>query len=180
MSNKQKLLKVGWVKDAHGLRGEVYIQLEAKSADWLDSAGELFLQKADGEALDRMVIERAKPFKEGLIVKFEGVVDRNASELLRKARVFLDEDLLVAEPGDRVFLNQLLDFELFDRTESVGRVVGFMTNGAQDLLRIERPGRKEALIPLVDAYILSIDFDKQTLAMDLPPGLLSVDSPEEE
>lgn len=168
------------MKDAHSLKGEVYIQLLARAADWLDSAHELHLQLNDGEALKAYAIERAKPFKDGLIVKFEGVADRTAAEGLRKAKVFLDEALLVAPPGETVFLNQLLDFAVDDKGEAVGRIVGFMSNGPQDLLRIERPGATEALVPLVDAYILSIDFDKKRISMDLPPGLLDVDSRSEE
>ncbi len=180
LSSKQKLLKVGWVKDAHSLRGEVYVQLTAKTADWLDSAAELFLQAKPDEAHLPMKIERAKPFKDGLLVKFEGVNDRNASEALRKHLVFIDEELLVAGEGDPVFLNQLLDFVVFDKDFKVGTVVGFATNGAQDLLRVQLDKGGEALVPLVDAYILSIDFDKLHLSMDLPPGLLTVDTDREE
>ncbi len=179
-SNNQKLLKVGWVKDAHSLKGEVYVQLHARTADWLDSTNELHLQLNEGDAIQAYVIERAKPFKEGLIVKFEGVTDRTAAEGLRKAKVFVDEELLVAAPGDAVYLNQLLDFSVDDKGHAVGQIVGFMSNGPQDLLRIARPGASEALVPLVDAYILSIDFDKKQISMDLPPGLLNIDGPEEE
>lgn len=167
------------MKDAHSLKGEVYIQLLAKTADWLDSVGKLHLQFNEGEATIAYAIERAKPFKEGLIVKFEGVPDRTAAEGLRKAQVLLEESLLVAEPGEPVFLNQLLDFTVSDQSKVVGVVVGFSSNGPQDLLRVQQPDGREALVPLVDAYILSIDFDKRQIAMDLPPGLLDIDRPEE-
>lgn len=162
------------------MKGEVYIQLEAKAADWLDLASELFLQATQGDSIKPFKIERAKPFKDGLLVKFEGVNDRNASEALRKHSVFLDEDLLVAEEGDPIFLNQLLDFVVFDKDARIGAITGFGTNGVQDLLKVELDQGGEALIPLVDAYILSIDFDKLQLKMDLPPGLLTIDSRSED
>ncbi len=165
---------MGWVKDAHGLKGELYIQLYAKTADWLKSAKTLFLEDEEGQFRD-WKLERAKPFKDGLIVKFEGLTDRTPAEKLRKFKVFIDESLLESEPGETVYLNQLKGFLVIDKGQEVGRVTGFASNGPQDLLCVERPGRTEVLIPLVDAYILSIDFDNDRLEMDLPPGLLDVE-----
>lgn len=165
---------VGWVKDAHGLKGELYIQLYANTADWLESAESLYLENEEGE-FSEWKLEKAKPFKDGLIVKFEGLSDRTPAEKLRKFKVFIDESLLVSEPGEAVYLKQLKGFMVVDKGQEIGRVTGFASNGPQDLLCVERSGRAEALIPLVDAYILSIDFDNDRLEMDLPPGLLDVE-----
>ncbi len=84
------------------MKGEVYIQLLARKADWLNSAQELYLQMEEDRSPSAYIIERAKPFKEGLIVKFEGIPDRTAAEKLRKAQVLLDESLLVAPAGETV------------------------------------------------------------------------------
>jgi len=163
------------VKDAHGLRGELYVQLHAKSADWLSGEKlKIHLQKLDGTALE-FEVERAKPFKAGLIVKLAGMNDRTAAEGWRKAQVYVSKDLLVSEPGERLFLDQLLDFVVLDNGVEVGRVAGFSTNGAQDLLRVERPGG-EVLVPLVDAFILRIEFEQKRLLMSLPEGLLDVEA----
>ena len=168
---------MGWVKDAHGLRGDLYVQLFAKSADWLESADHLHLEKVAPAALESVAfaIEKAKPFKDGLIVKLESFVDRTFAEGWRKAKVYILAELLVSEPGQQVFLDQLLDFSVWDKGLAVGVVRGFGTNGPQDLLRVERVSGGEALVPLVEAYILSIDFEGRKILMDLPPGLLSVE-----
>jgi 16S rRNA processing protein RimM len=168
---------VGWVKSAHGLRGEIYIQLFSKTADWQDQAEQLWLLKADESEPQAYEIDRLSPHKEGLIVKLKGFSDRNQSEAVQKAVVYIDADLLVAEPGEAIFLNEILSFEVFDKNENrIGQVVGFGTNGAQDLLRIAREGEKEALVPLIDAFLVRIDFEKHKIFMDLPPGLLDVET----
>lgn len=166
---------MGWVKSAHGLKGELYLQLYAKTADWLESAECLYLQKEEDGSLTEFEIARAKPHIDGLIVKLKGLDDRTPAEALRKAKVFIDESLLVSEPGETVFLNQLKGFTVLDKGQVIGEVRDFASNGPQDLLIVERSGGGEALIPLVDAYILSIDFDNDRLEMDLPPGLLDVE-----
>ncbi len=178
-NNNSQLHCVGWVKDAHGLRGDLYVQLFAKSADWLSEATQLYLEKVGSVtgavAPTAFDIEKATPFKDGLKVKLASFVDRTFAEGWRKAKVYILSELLVAHPGDRVFLDQLQDFTVWDNGVAVGVVRGFGTNGAQDLLRVERVGGGEALVPLVDAYIVRIDFDNLKIMMDLPPGLLTVE-----
>ncbi len=178
-NNNSQLHCVGWVKDAHGLRGDLYIQLFAKSADWLEDAEQLYLEKVGSvvgsSAAVAFDIDAASPFKDGLKVKLSSFVDRTFAEGWRKAKVYILSELLVSEPGDRVFLDQLKDFTVWDKGVAVGVVRGFGTNGVQDLLRVERVAGGEALIPLVDAFIIRIDFDGARILMELPPGLLTVE-----
>lgn len=117
-----------------------------------------------------------KPHKDGMIVTLEGVKDRNRAEELAKSSVYIDRELLQAEEGDRVFLDQLLGFKVMLKDgPEVGVIQGFATNGPQDLLRVVNAGGAEALIPLVDAFLVDIDFDKQQVTMDLPPGLVDLE-----
>ncbi len=164
---------VGWVKSAHGIRGEIYIQLYAKKADWLKSLETVFLLAPRAAALVEWPIEFKRPHKEGLILKLKGVVDRNHSETIAKSGAYIPENLLKSEAGDAIYLKQVLGFTLLDAQGTrIGKIVGFKSNAAQDLLQIERENAPEALVPFVDAFLVNIDFDKLTVKMDLPEGLL--------
>jgi 16S rRNA processing protein RimM len=166
--------RVGWIKSAHGIRGELYIQLYAGQADWLDGLESIFFLN---DELKEWRVLAAKPHKEGLILSVEGCADRNMAESLRGRAVYILEDLLVAEDGEEIFLHQILDFTVCDADgRRIGVIRGFATNGAQDLLRVEREGGAgEALIPFVDDFIVRLDFDKRELLMELPDGLLDVE-----
>lgn len=167
---------VGWVKSAHGIRGEIFIQLYASKADWLSSLNNIFLLLPGGSELSAWEVEFRRPHKEGLILKVKGCSDRNKSETMRKSGAYIPESWLQAEPGAAIFLAQILNFAVLDRTGlELGKISGFATNGMQDLLRLQRARGPEALIPFVDAFIVNIDFDKHQVTMDLPPGLLSIE-----
>ncbi len=154
------------------------MKLKARQADWLDQVEALALLPPHEAELRLFPFERAKPHKDGLIVKFIGISDRNAADALRKCEVFVAQEALQAEPGEPVFLQQLADFAVVDSADQwLGQVVGFGTNGAQDLLRVKPSNGGEVLIPLVDDWILEIDFDKKVIRMELPPGLLSIENP---
>jgi 16S rRNA processing protein RimM len=163
------------VKSAHGIRGEIYIQLNAGQADWLEDLNKLWLCPAGSTELRAWDVQMCRPHKEGLIVRLAGVPDRNAAEELRKQSIYIEESLLVAEPNDGFYLKQILGFTVVESSGAVvGEIVGFGSNGPQDLLRVRRDGSTEALIPLVEAFLRDIDFDKRVVTMDLPQGLFDL------
>lgn len=167
---------VGWVKSAHGIRGEVFIRLAAGKADWLGNTKSLLLVAPDSSQKS-CTFQFVRPHKDGLIVKFREITDRNQAESVCKFKVYLSESAMVSHPGEPIFLNQIKNFTVIDQAneaKAIGVITGFASNGPQDLLKVDCQG-KEALIPFVEAFIVNIDFDKKELTMDLPRGLVDVD-----
>lgn len=168
MSNNLKLLQVGWVKDAHGLKGELYIQLSAGRADWLSSFKEFWLQKSE---LQHFKVAAAKPHREGLIVKTDTILDRTQAEKLKGFQFLIPESYLQSEPGETIFLKQIEGFRVIANGKDLGLIQGFSSNGPQDLLKLKLNG-SEVLIPLVKEFIDGFDFDSHELRMSLPEGLI--------
>lgn len=163
---------IGKIKEAHGLRGESYVLLFAKKADWLKKAKTLALGATPEKAERETNYRKTRELPEGLILHFEGVQDRTQAEALINQFVFIDEEHLVANKGETVFLNEILGFEVLNRNVLVGTVLSLSSNGPQDLLVV---GEREFLIPFVEAFILEIDFPNRKIFMDLPEGLLDVE-----
>lgn len=167
---------VGWVSSAHGIRGEVFVRLYAGQSDWHLDAETLSLLLKSADALKDFHLQKITPHKDGLIVKFAEIKDRNQAEAIAKSGVYIPEDLLQSPEGEPVFLKQIEGFAVVDKDGvSLGQISGFASNGPQDLLKVKTPEGKEALVPLVDAFLVHIDFDKQQVTMDLPPGLFNLE-----
>lgn len=166
-----QLTAIGRIRDAHGLKGEVFLALKAKQADWLDDVTELVFATPAGES-KTFLIESVRPHKDGLLVFLEGVTDRTQAEALRGSIVSVAAESLQAEPGERLYLGELLGRKIEDATLGVlGPVVALGSNGAQDLLVVETSkGRFE--IPLVDDFLKEIT--PEIIHMDLPEGLLEI------
>lgn len=179
LSNKSKqkslaesqLLKVGWVKDAHGLKGELYVQLHAGKSDWLADWDEAIL--ARDEDIQTHAVVRAKPFKKGLIVQLQGIADRTQAEQLKGWSLMLPTEKLVAAPGEALFLQQILGFRVFNEDVDVGEVVGFASNGPQDLLKVQVASGAIFLIPFIREFIIEISLEKRTAYMNFPADLLN-------
>lgn len=163
-------VRIGKVKEAHGLKGELYVLLFTKESPWLGRLREFALAAGDEGPFEVHERERAKAFKDGLILKAPGVTDRTAAESKKGLLFYLPSDLFVSAPGEEIYLREIEGFEVRNEGESVGPIRGFSSNGPQDLLLVEREGRTIE-IPFVEAFLDRIDFEGRIVWMRLPEGL---------
>src|SRR5262245_53590020 len=110
MVRETDFLTVGRVASAHSLKGELFVRLAAGHADWLDSVSELRLVR--GFEVKSLVIAAARPHKDGLILKPEGVSDRTAAEAFKGFTVQIPAHVLSAPVGEKPYLFELLDFKV--------------------------------------------------------------------
>jgi 16S rRNA processing protein RimM len=176
IKSEENLIKVGKVKDAHGLKGELYILLFAKEATWLKKLKKFTLSHED--ALGRVErlsfnIKATRPHKDGLLVVTSEVTDRTQAEKLKNYAFEIPKNLLVAAKGDTPYLIELLGFEVFDQGRRLGTIHSFATNSFQDLLVVESDTHFFE-IPYVEAFVEKTDFDLKKILMHVPEGLLEL------
>lgn len=163
-------IRVGKIKDAHGLKGELFVLLFAKEAPWLEDLESFALGTADEGPFDLYEVERAKPHSDGLIVKVRTISDRTAAEAKKGLLFYLPASFLVSRQGERIYLREILGFEVRTALRSLGPILDFSSNGAQDLLVVKVEG-KSVEIPFVQDFIEKIDFESRCVWMQLPEGL---------
>ena len=167
---------VGKVREAHGLKGDLYVLVFSGDITWAKRMKTFGLKAKDSDEIKTFTVERTKPFKKGIIVKAAEIADRTAAEGIEHLEFFIDEDLLVSKPGETIYLSEIKNFKLKNPEQTVlGEIVGFSSNGVQDLLVVD-DGSKKVEIPFVDAFIKKIDFKHQAVVMDLPEGLFDLEN----
>ena len=177
-----KYVKVGKVKDAHGIKGELFIVLFAGEAFWLSKLKSLRLVPAEdktGEVLN-FDIKSARLHKNGLIVKTLTIKDRNEAESYKTRLLEVPEEFLVSEKGEEIFLREIEGFQVITKAQGkIGPIVGFGSNGEQDLL-IVKTAKGEFEIPFVEPFVDEIDYEAKEIHLDLPVGLLGEADDEDE
>lgn len=167
---------VGKVREAHGLKGDLYVLIFAGDISWAKKMTRFGMKAKDSEEMKTFTVERTKPFKKGLIVKAAEIKDRTEAERVEHFEFFIDDELMISKPGEGIYLAEILNFKLKDPGQTVlGEIVGFSSNGVQDLLVVDANGKKVE-IPFVDAFIKKIDFKHQSVVMDLPEGLFDIEN----
>lgn len=174
MSSSGSFVTVGRVKDAHGLKGELFIVLYSGEAAWLDKLKTLRLRSPGGD-LREAAVRSARLHKNGLIALSPDVVGRNEAEKLRGHELEVPEEFFVSEPGETLYLREVEGFDVVRPDGSaIGPIVAFSSNGAQDLL-IVRTARGEFPVPFVDDWVEEIQYEDRRVVMDIPFGLLGED-----
>ncbi|HEY2749339.1 MAG TPA: ribosome maturation factor RimM, partial [Polyangia bacterium] len=160
-------LIVGFVARAHGVRGVVRLRvsadLAAVDAVWLDD--------------ERFAVRHASRDKDEWLVTLEGVGDRDAADALRGRTVRISRaDVAVAD--DELLVADLVGCTVVDVTGAViGEVTGSFHSGAHEVLELradDERGAREILLPLVDAFVVSIDVAARRIVYDPPEGLLDL------
>ncbi len=165
--------KVGKVKEAHGLRGDLWIFIFSKDVSWSNELREFGLGP-DSENPEPTVhqVEKVKAFKEGLLLKPAEIFDRTQAEKLKGQMFYVAENLFQSEPGDTIYLSEILNFEVWDQTASCrGKITAFSSNQAQDLLVVTKTEGGLAEIPFVEDFIVEMDYQNKKIIMKLPEGL---------
>jgi 16S rRNA processing protein RimM len=133
------------VAGAHGIGGEVRLKLFADSFDSLKRHERLFA----GERV--LTLVSLRPGGGGAIARFVDVADRNAAEALRGQLLSIPRSELPPLAEGEYYHADLIGLSC-ESTEGapLGTVVDVQNFGAGDIIEIERPDGKRAMIPFRD------------------------------
>lgn len=163
------LMTAGIIGPAHGLRGEVIIDLRSDDPS-LFAPGNLFT--LEGPESTELTVRASRTHKDRLLVSFEELRNREDAEKLRGRPLLIEEH---AEE-DAWYPHELLGFRALSSTnEELGTVAGFRFGTAQDLLLVNTP-RTEVMVPFVKALVPEVDMESRTVIIDPPPGLFDDNS----
>lgn len=177
MAGEDGFLVVGTIQKPHGIKGELFVRLETDHPAAVFAAGRaLRLGDARGRPADgSLTIERARPFKGGLLVKaaeFGGRSD--ALESLRGRSLLIPAGEAKPLEDDEVFVHQLVGMKVVAAGEPVGIVRDVYDAPAGWYLGVEREGRQELLLPFVSGVVKRVDPVEGVVEVDPPAGLLEL------
>ena len=106
---------------------------------------------------------------------FEHLDDRTAAEgargILLHASVAADER---PEDPDEFYDHQLVGLAVHDLDgRELGEVTGLVHGGAQDLLQIRTPDRRDTLVPFVKELVPEVDLAARRVVVADRPGLVA-------
>lgn len=169
---------VGRIGKAHGLRGEVTIDVRSDEPERRFAAGtSLRAEPSRGSvnALKSLTVTRFRWHSSTLLVTFEELADRDAAEAVRGLLLHatIPADETPAHP-DEFYDHQLIGLSVFDLAgQLLGEVTSLVHGGAQDLLAIRTPEGRDTLVPFVKALVPEVDVPGGRLVVADRPGLVT-------
>lgn len=166
------LLAVGRVMRAHGVRGEVSVEVRTDEPDARFAQGASLI--TDPPQAGPLTVESARSHAGRLLVRFAGRRDRAAAEELRGVVLLIDSATIPPTAGpDEFHDHELIGLVAVTADGArVGEVIDVEHPG-QDLLVVRRGDGGQALVPFVRAIVVDVDLDARRVVIDPPPGLLA-------
>ena len=154
-------LLVGRITKAHGLRGEVVVDLLSSEESRLAPGAVLASDRGD------LVVASSRPHQGKWLVVFAGVASRESADALRGVELRGEP----IEDPEAMWVHDLVGMAVHEVGGAVrGRVVAVVANPADDLLELD----SGALVPITFVVGYDGDGDDRHVLVDPPEGLFDL------
>lgn len=157
------LFTIGQIVAPHGVRGDVRIYPDT---DFPKRFLKMKYGYIDGKKYE---VESARLHKRVVLMKFVGVDDRNAAELLVKKDLQVPrEDLVPLQKGQH-YIYDILGSAVYDlQDHELGKLTGVLRTGSNDVYVVTADDGKETLLAAIPDVIKSIDESAKKIIVDPP------------
>ncbi len=162
-------LAVGKLRHAHGVRGEILMEVLTDFPERLKPGITLYLDEGD-RALQ---LTHCRHHNEGLLLTFQGLSTPEEVGLLRNQLLYVRADDRPPLEEGEFYQHQLINLSVVnDAGEPIGVVNEILETGASDVLVVRPATGPEVMIPMVDEFILEVDLECHQIKVHLIPGML--------
>ena len=163
---------VGVFQGAHGVRGDVKLRTYTENPKSVPKFKDLRLGP-DGQ---RVVILSSRSTKSGLVVRVEGVSQREAAQALNGQELFVTRASFPELKGDEVYLSDLEGLDVLEDGKKIGTVSAVHNFGSEDLLdlQLDEPLKvygKSLMVPFRRDVVPDVDIEKGSLSIRLTEWL---------
>lgn len=165
-------VSIGKIVASFGLQGELVIKHALGKKTALKDLKVLFVEDKTGNQLPFFITSAKAKNHEEVFVKLEGIDSREAATALLKKTVWFKREDFEKHAAPAAAIS-LIDFMMKENGKEIGRIAEVIEQPHQVLCTV-MVGEKEALVPLHEETLVSIDRKKKTVEVTLPEGLLDI------
>ena len=180
-ATSQRLVLMGAILGAHGIKGEVKVKSFAAKPAAIADYGPL-TDARHKRSFDLAVVGTADAAKGIVVGRIAGIADRNAAEALKGVELFIARERLPA-PADpeEYYLADLIGLAAFDPKDGkLGEIVSVDNYGAGDLLLVVPESGEGFVVPFNKAFVPVVDITGGRVVLDLPADFFEVPNGDEE
>ena len=166
------LIIIGKITGAHGVRGELKIFPLTDDPRRFLKLKKCIICGQNFEKPEAAACASARLDRGNVLVRLEGVLDRDKAELLRGRFIAVTRDNAVKLKKDNYFITDLKGLKVIDDDRGeVGTVIDCFETGPQFTLEIKRDKKKNLMIPFVKAYCYEVSIGNGYIKCKMPDGL---------
>lgn len=161
-------IKIGKIVNVVGLKGEVKVYNYSDSKERYEELDRVYCGKKEYN------IENVRYQNHMVILKLEGVDDRNAAEGMRNLDVCITEDDLKELPEGTFYVRDLIGMEVrdFESGAAMGKISDVIQNTAQDVYVIKLTKGGSCMVPSVKEFVREVNMEKGFVSIKFIEGMI--------
>jgi len=160
LSGEPVFLVIGKLRRAHGVSGEILMDVLTDFPERIHSGVDVFL--GENHTATRLISIRRKD--QQMLVKLAGVETPEQVAPFRNILVYQRSDTLPDLPDGSYYHHQLLGVNVSDESgKSLGVLAEILSTGANDVYVVRAEDGKELLFPAIESVILEINLERKEM-----------------
>ncbi|MEI5992683.1 ribosome maturation factor RimM [Candidatus Enterococcus mansonii] len=166
-------LNVGKIVNTQGLKGEVRVISQTDFPELRYKKGSVLTLFQEKKAPIELTIRTHRKHKNFDIVTFEDHFSINDVEKYREGILKVSKDDLGELSKDEFYYHEIIGLTVIDEKETeLGKIKEILSPGANDVWVVQRPKKKDILIPYIESVVKSIDLENGMVRVEIPEGLI--------
>ena len=157
---------IGRILGPWGSGGDVKVKVETDFHDRFSPGNKVYLNR------QLLEIERSRPQKKNLIVKFTTINCISDAETLGRCDITIPASEIRPLPSDEYYVFQLIGLDVITSNgQLIGHIVDVISNASNDVYIVETE-KDELLVPAIEDVVKLVDLTQGHVVIELVEGLL--------
>ncbi len=167
------MFNVGKIVNTHGIKGEVKVLQITDFEERFEPGSTVFWVSPNGNETLSLEITSHRMHKNFHMLQFKGYPSINDVERFKGGMLKVSEDQLTELDEGEFYYHQIIGAKVFDEENNeIGEIKEILAPGANDVWVVKRKGKKDVLIPYIDAIVKEVNMEEKTIIIHPMEGLI--------
>lgn len=166
-------LNVGKIVNTQGIKGEVRVISQTDFPELRYQKGATLYLFKDQQAPISLVVRSHRKHKNFDILSFEGHPSINDVEKYRDGQLKVPKEAAADLAPNEFYYHEIIGLTVEDeKGQDIGTVKEILSPGANDVWVVQRPHKKDLLLPYIASVVRLVDLAAGKVVVDIPEGLV--------
>ena len=170
--NMTTYLNVGKIVNTHGIKGEVRVQSITEHPEERYRVGSKLVIEINKNEQLPVTVRSHRVHKNFDLLTFEEFSSINDVEKFKNKMLQIDEKLIPELKAGIYYESDIIDSKVFDEENNeIGRLKEILFMPANDVWVVQRPNKKDLLLPFIESVVLKVDTQNKEIIVRVLEGL---------
>ena len=166
-------LNVGKIVNTQGIKGEVRVISTTDFPEERYKKGAVLTLFQEKKAPIELTVKSHRKHKKFDLLSFEGHPSINDVEKYRDGILKVSKEETIELPENEFYYHEIIGAKVVEENgNELGKIKEIISPGANDVWVVQRPKKKDVLLPYIDSVVKTVDLENGVIYVEIPEGLI--------